>query len=143
MDGYGDGCEAGPDCDDTNALRNLDCERVPAPDCDVTPFATGCPCLPGVLSCYDAPEETRGVGVCTGGTALCLSGHWGLCRGARVPTPEACDGEDDDCDGRIDEGVTSPCGGCTPGCAGEGVGRALRAHRRAGGDELRRAHPSP
>ncbi|MCB9621330.1 MAG: hypothetical protein H6724_17970 [Sandaracinus sp.] len=122
VDGYGDGCEAGPDCDDTNALRNLDCERVPAPDCDVTPFATGCPCLPGVLSCYDAPEETRGVGVCTGGSALCLSGHWGLCRGARVPTPEACDGEDDDCDGRIDEGVTSPCGGCTPGCAGEAWG---------------------
>ncbi|PIE16288.1 MAG: hypothetical protein CSA66_07535 [Proteobacteria bacterium] len=29
---------------------------------------------------------------------------------------EACNGVDDDCDTQIDEGVSSPCGGCSPVC---------------------------
>ena len=41
FDGYGMGCTAGPDCDDTNAARNVDCEGVPAPDCAADPLATG------------------------------------------------------------------------------------------------------
>ncbi|MCU0672495.1 MAG: hypothetical protein MUE69_06850 [Myxococcota bacterium] len=127
VDGYGFGCEAGPDCDDTNPLRNVDCDRVPAPDCAATPFATGCPCLPGALACYAAPPETEGVGVCVGGSALCIGGHWGVCRGAQLPSPEGCNERDDDCDGRVDEGVTSPCGGCTPGCAGEAWGEPFEA----------------
>lgn len=31
-----------------------------------------------------------------------------------VPTAEVCDGLDNDCDGRSDEGVSNPCGGCAP-----------------------------
>lgn len=127
VDGYGPGCPAGDDCDPTNPSRNVDCERVPPPDCAANPLATGCPCLPGLISCYDAPPETEGVGACRGGTAVCIAGHWGICREALLPTAEACDGEDDDCDGRIDEGVTSPCGGCTPGCAGEAWGEPFEA----------------
>jgi YVTN family beta-propeller protein len=35
-----------------------------------------------------------------------------------LPTFEACNGEDDDCDGVPDEGALSPCGGCNPECTG-------------------------
>ncbi|MCA9561371.1 MAG: hypothetical protein KC583_22640, partial [Myxococcales bacterium] len=44
---------------------------------------------------------------------------WGPCVGATGPGAEDCDGVDDDCDGRVDERITLPCGSdvgaCTPG----------------------------
>ncbi|HJL34038.1 MAG TPA: hypothetical protein RMI62_33410, partial [Polyangiaceae bacterium LLY-WYZ-15_(1-7)] len=110
LDGFGEGCELGPDCDDRNAART--------DDCDADPFATGCPCLPGLAECYPADPATRDVGVCTGGQAICRGGVWGLCEGAVLPRFETCEGSDQDCDGRVDEGVLSPCGACTPGCVG-------------------------
>lgn len=119
LDGYGEGCPAGPDCDDTNPLRHVNCDLVPPPDCEATPFATGCPCLPGVAECYPGPADTRDVGPCRAGRSLCIHGHRGLCQGAIVPRPELCSGVDDDCDGRVDEGTLSPCGGCMAGCGGE------------------------
>jgi streptogramin lyase len=39
------------------------------------------------------------------------------------PIPEEiCNGEDDDCDGEVDEGVQSPCGDCDVTCLGERIG---------------------
>ncbi|MFW5921629.1 MAG: hypothetical protein ACOCUS_07300, partial [Polyangiales bacterium] len=40
------------------------------------------------------------------------------CEGAVTPGFEACDDVDNDCDGLVDEGALSPCGGCSPGCRG-------------------------
>lgn len=119
-DGYGEECLAGPDCDDTNPERNVDCERVPAPNCELRRAQPGCPCQDEESAiCYRGPAGTRGVGICRSGRVRCVSGHFGLCDGERVPERfETCDGEDDDCDGRIDEGVASPCGGCDPRCIG-------------------------
>lgn len=118
VDGYGPGCALGDDCDDTNALRIRGCEDLPELDCSADPTLTGCPCLPGTAACYDAPRETSGVAMCQPGVAICINQHWGLCGGAVLPASERCNGEDDDCDGDVDEGATSPCGGCTPGCIG-------------------------
>jgi len=60
-DGYGPGCPAGDDCDDSNEY--------------VHPFAQ-----------------------------------------------EVCNGVDDNCNGSVDEGVQSPCGGCNPGCTANAIG---------------------
>lgn len=119
-DGYGKRCALGPDCDDTNQGRNVDCDAVPAPDCDADPSATGCPCFLGAfVSCYEGAEETLGVGVCEGGTRFCVNGHFGVCRNQTVPSEDACNELDDDCDARTDEHVRSPCGGCNAACAGD------------------------
>jgi hypothetical protein len=58
-DGYGKGCPAGPDCDDSSAAIN-----------------------PGAK--------------------------------------EVCDGKDNNCDGKVDEGVKNACGTCDPGCGSLG-----------------------
>jgi hypothetical protein len=119
LDGLGEGCEAGPDCDDTNAARGEDCDAVPPPDCVASPSATGCPCLVGsATDCYPGPPGTAGVGLCRAGRTRCVSGSWGLCEGSSAPRRELCDGQDQDCDGVADEGVLSPCGGCDPTCTG-------------------------
>src|SRR5262245_14918238 len=56
-DHYGPGCAMGPDCDPTNAARNVDCVGVPAPDCEADPTATGCPCLVGASTpCTSHPD---------------------------------------------------------------------------------------
>jgi streptogramin lyase len=125
-DGLGLRCAMGTDCDDTNPERTRDCTLVPAPDCDAAPSSPGCPCLPEQMeTCYRGPTGTRGVGICRAGRTRCVNGHFGLCTGEQLPDLfEACDLEDGDCDGRVDERVTSPCGECDPSCAGGVWGNA-------------------
>ena len=62
------------------------------------------------------------VGECVSGIRRCVSGSFGMCEGNIGPEPEVCDGLDNDCDGRTDEGVAGlgmPCGPsmgeCVPG----------------------------
>ncbi|MGB0590517.1 MAG: fibrinogen-like YCDxxxxGGGW domain-containing protein [Myxococcota bacterium] len=54
-------------------------------------------------SCYSGPEDTEGVGNCVTGVATCQGGAWGECFGEVLPTDETCDGQDEDCDGEVDE----------------------------------------
>jgi hypothetical protein len=62
-------------------------------------------------ACYDGPPGTLGVGTCTGGNQLCISGSWGACQGEILPQPESCNGIDTDCDGVDNDG----CGACQVG----------------------------
>jgi hypothetical protein len=75
----------------------------------------GCPCAPGTaMDCYLGPAETREVGACMSGTAVCSGdestefGSWGACELAVGPSAESCNGEDDDCNGLVDD--ASACG---------------------------------
>ena len=67
--------------------------------------------------CYDGPADTAGVGACRGGRSRCIDGRISACEGQVGPSPERCDGVDEDCDGRVDEGYLAE-----PAC-GQGVCR--------------------
>jgi hypothetical protein len=71
-------------------------------------------CNPGAMyTCYPS-DAGLDVGRCKTGLAMCTARRrLGECIGAATPEPELCNGEDDDCDGIIDEGVTNACGGCS------------------------------
>lgn len=51
-------------------------------------------------SCYDGPEDTKGVGICEAGTRVCdPSGTWGTCEGQVLPgTEDASIPGDENCD---------------------------------------------
>ncbi len=86
--GVGAGC-AGPDCDDMNPAIGSS----------------------GARACYDGKGGTMGVGACHAGTQICSGGVWATCAGEVVPSGEACNGVDDDCDGKTDNGLgTITCG---------------------------------
>lgn len=117
-DGFGIGCLAGPDCDDTNPKLNVYC-----PPCKYGIYE-GCTCAnPGaVVTCYPADPVTLNVGTCKAGEQRCEDGFWSACEGFVGPVPEVCDGQDNDCDGATDEGVLSPCGNCDQMCTHIGAG---------------------
>ncbi|MGN6108238.1 MAG: hypothetical protein ACTHU0_24235 [Kofleriaceae bacterium] len=72
-----------------------------AVDADITPV-----CTEGTVeTCYTGPAASLGRGVCRSGTRTCTDGAWpAACVDEIAPTAEVCDGEDDDCDGTIDDG---------------------------------------
>ncbi|HEU4383892.1 MAG TPA: IPT/TIG domain-containing protein [Anaeromyxobacteraceae bacterium] len=77
-------------------------------------------------TCYGGPAGTLGVGVCRGGTQICVGAAWSSgCDGQILPGPELCNAKDDDCNGVPDDGTPicppgSSCvnGVCVPGSCG-------------------------
>jgi len=60
--------------------------------------------------CECQDEEVRVCGPCGDGLETCRAGSWSVCVGGRQPTEETCNGLDDDCNGRVDDG--GACGLC-------------------------------
>ncbi|NIR38726.1 MAG: hypothetical protein GWO04_26895, partial [Actinobacteria bacterium] len=106
-DGYGEGCAAGPDCDDTSAAISPDATEV----CNLVDDD----CDDATDEDVDAPSCELSEGVCAGAVARCGADGFMACDatdyGSDYEVDEtACDGLDNDCDGTQDEGCT-----CTPG----------------------------
>ena len=114
-------CEpAGPDivCDDANPCSDDSCSSQLG--CQATPRSGA-----SSAGCYSHDPATRGVGACRDGVLYCAQGVASSCVGDQGPSPERCDGADNDCDGAIDEDTVALCAphtcggaaGCRTGCA--------------------------
>jgi len=126
-DGYGESCTRGPDCNDADPSLFDDCPVSPdqaVQPCEVNPLQPGCACDLGVppRECYGADPLTRNRGNCRSGTMTCDNGLWGECEGAVLPEREVCDDLDNNCDGRVDEGLRSACGTCDLSCQQDASG---------------------
>ena len=53
--------------------------------------------------CFDGVPEASELGVCRMGQQRCEMGRLTECFDQRLPSEELCDGQDNDCDGRVDE----------------------------------------
>src|SRR6185369_4666620 len=92
-------------------------------DCDGV-IDNGCICRRGdTRGCYAGPAGTGGVGICRVGTQSCVIqggvASWGACSGQVLPGQESCNALDDDCNGKVDDGLSRSCGNnvgaCRPG----------------------------
>ena len=62
-------------------------------------------------ACYTGPFGSENVGICAAGSERCVGGEWiGECRLQTLPADEELcgNGEDDDCNGEVDEGCPTP-----------------------------------
>jgi hypothetical protein len=73
---------------------------------------------------YPGPAGTLGVGVCSAGVEVCMNGRLQPLptQPPTLPSMEICDGLDNDCNGKVDDGFDfqndpKNCGGCGVTCA--------------------------
>lgn len=55
--------------------------------------------------CYSGPAGTAAVGACTRGVTVCEADGGRTCSGEVLPSPEVCDGVDNDCNGSVDDNI--------------------------------------
>ena len=98
------------------------CEGVLDEDCDNS-VDEGCSCEMGMMRACGMDE-----GACSIGEQTCIAGAWAGCNGSG-PSPETCNGVDDNCDGDTDEGLTVD--GCYRDMDADGYGTGTSTTRCA------------
>ena len=82
-------------CTCTGDTKPCDGKCIPTTDC----------CPGETRACYSGPTGTENVGICRAGTQTCGPDRtWGGCTGEVTPRAETCNGQDDDCNGQVDNG---------------------------------------
>ena len=126
--GLGDACNEGVGaCADEGRIV---CDGNGGATCDATP-GNG-----GAETCNNTDDDCDGrtdegvtracgsdVGECQQGRSACVAGQFGACEGEVGPAAETCNGWDDDCDGRTDEGfdLGTACNDGVGACGARGV----------------------
>jgi hypothetical protein len=103
-------------------------------DTNDTAAEAGTMCTEGLtMPCYTGPDDTREIGACVDGVQHCENGlRSGTCADEVLPQAEVCDGEDNDCNGMVDDGdleggdcMTGMQGVCAQGTSSCDGGRAV------------------
>jgi hypothetical protein len=71
--------------------------------------------------CFSGPQGAAGKGSCKAGSRTCNAGKWTECKGEVLPGKEVCDGKDNDCDGKVDNGLSRECYDGPADTAGKGI----------------------
>ncbi|TNE45310.1 MAG: hypothetical protein EP343_27235 [Deltaproteobacteria bacterium] len=67
------------------------------------------PCYKGTAGCTKKQDGTYTCQQpCKAGTETCTNGSWSSCAGQVVSSQEVCDKQDNDCNGKIDDGLSCP-----------------------------------
>jgi hypothetical protein len=98
---------ANPVDDHCNPGGGDECNNGTDEDCDGN-IDEGCSCQSGaVQACFRGPPGRRNVGACVDGTQRCTGSgeftYWGPCEGGITPVSDACDSQDNDCNGCADD----------------------------------------
>src|SRR5690606_29808528 len=118
---FDDGKFCGRDCSAGNAhgiaagecAEGFSCETFPELDGaqQCVPSSGSCSCLEGDRGALRTCQVHDDDGTCFGTQSCVPETGWSVCS-ASAPEPETCNGQDDDCDGQIDEGVSEPEEAC-------------------------------
>ncbi|PIE16239.1 MAG: hypothetical protein CSA66_07610 [Proteobacteria bacterium] len=117
------------------------CTDVGAGDLQCVPTSDSCDCLPGDEGGTRTCSTTNAEGTCYGVETCDPTAGWSACS-APTPAAETCNGQDDNCNGQADEGVTHDPTTCDNTVSGVGTCTGTYVCTGAGGWQCPVATPA-